>query len=271
MGRKRSIPQPGSRPVEIREDIKVVTRNDVITARGMEECSLKAKKLFFIAISQCKQNDNEFYEYNMTVQEFAKIIGCSIENVYREIHKVTDELFRGYLMVEADGYTTKYTLFSLCKYGHGIIYFKMNPDMTQYLLQLKRDFTQPLLMDFMGMHSRYSIDLWHLMQREMHSRKPGVGEIIEIDLSVKDIRDATGTYDKFEKFSNLKQRVLDVAIADICENCNVQISYTYKKEGRKVVGLHFVVTNFVDGEIKEEWKEKAEEGKRRIRERNNNT
>lgn len=33
-------------------------------------------------------------------------------------------------------------------------------------------------MAFMGMHIRYSIDLCHLMQRGMHSRKPGVGEII---------------------------------------------------------------------------------------------
>lgn len=267
MGRKKTESQESANPVIVRENIKVVTRNDIITARGLEDCSLKAKKLLLLAISQCKQNDKEFFELETTPQEFARLVEVSVNDVYRDIDQMTDELFRGYIMVETDGYTAKYSLFSTCRYSKGYIYLKLNPDMTQYCLQLKQNFTQPLLMDFMKMRSRYSIDLWHLMQREMKSKKPGVGEIVQFDLSVDEIREATGTRDKLQMFAHLKQRVLDVAIADICENCNVQISYTYKKEGRKVVGLHFVVTNFVGCEIKEEWIKKVEEGKRRIRER----
>ena len=268
MGRKKTEPQGDVSPVLVREDIKVVTRNDIITARGLENCSLKGKKLLLLAISQCKQSDQEFFELQITPQAFAKLVGASVSDIYRDIDQMTDELFRGYIMVETDDYTEKYALFSKCRYNKGYIYLKLNPDMTQYCLQLKRNFTQPLLMDFMKMKSRYSIDLWQLMQREMKSKKPGVGEIVQFDLSITEIREATGTRDKLQKFDHFRHRVLDVAIADICENCNVQISYTYKKEGRKVVGLHFVVTNFVNGEIKEEWKEKVEEGKRRIMDRN---
>lgn len=59
----------------------------------------------------------------------------------------------------------------MCEYEHtGVLKFQLNRDMTDFLLELKGDFTQPLLEDFLKMKSHYSMAIWHLMQREMMSK-----------------------------------------------------------------------------------------------------
>ena len=50
---------------------RTVTSNQFITACGLEGISLKARKLLYIAISQSKKTDTEFYEYEIGVKEFA--------------------------------------------------------------------------------------------------------------------------------------------------------------------------------------------------------
>ena len=46
--------------IDTRDSIKTVTSNDFITAKGLEKLSLKARKMLYIAISQCKKNDKAF-------------------------------------------------------------------------------------------------------------------------------------------------------------------------------------------------------------------
>ena len=60
---------------------------------------------------------------------------------------------RGILQVTPKGEKRfrKYALFSMCEYQHGILRFKLNPDMTDFLLKLKGDFSKPLLSDFLQM------------------------------------------------------------------------------------------------------------------------
>ena len=50
---------------DTRKTVRTVTSNDFITALGIEEMTLKARKLLYIAISQCKKNDQEFFEYQI--------------------------------------------------------------------------------------------------------------------------------------------------------------------------------------------------------------
>ena len=136
--------------------------------------------------------------------------------------------------------TRKYSLFSLCEYNDTTVRFKLNPDMTEFLLELKGNFSQPLLAEFVRMRSPYSISIWHLMQREMKSQKPYADHIIEFDLSLEELREITGTEKKLKKLSDFKIRVLDKALKEIDENCNVVIKYENVKQGRKVIGFHFI-------------------------------
>ena len=178
-----------NKKLDTRPSVKVVTDNAFITARGLPDLTLKARKLLLIAIGQCKLKDTEFYEYSITVPEFANLMGIDSSNVYQVADAITDELIQCIIRIDyekngkEDGYK-KTPVFAECEYRSGTITFQLNQRMTRALLKLKGDFTQPLLLDFMKMQSPYSIQIWHLMQREMRSQKPGVcGDGFPVGLS----------------------------------------------------------------------------------------
>lgn len=233
------------RELDTRKSIRVVTANDFITACGLEDISLNARKLLYAAISQCRKTDKEFYEYTISVPTFANLIGVDPSNIYKEADKITDELMKGFIRVNAEKRKTvrKYQLFDMCEYDNSRIKFEVSKKMTDLLLELKGSFTKPLLEDFVRMKSPYSMAIWHVMQREMNSLKPGLTDIIEFELSLEEIRKVTGTEETFKRLSDIKRYVLDKALREIRENCNVQITYTNIKNGRTVVGFHFVAVS----------------------------
>lgn len=238
--------------IDTRDNVRVVTSNNFITACGLQNISLKARKLLYIAVAQCKKSDNEFYEHEVSAIEFAKMMGISVSHVYEEADHITDELMHGFLKLRNEkGKKTfkKFAVFNICEYTeNATLKFKLNKDMTDFLLGISKDFSQPLLNDFLKMNSQYSMSIWHLMQREMHSKKAYGTHVIEFDLSLDEIRKVTGTCDKFERLSDIKRYVIDKAIREIKDNCGEIITYENIKCGRTVVGFHFkaVSENYIE-------------------------
>lgn len=258
-------------PRYVRTDrVRIVTSNLLITAKGLAGLSLKARKLFYIAISQCAKNDQEFFMYEISVKDFATLMGITSEAVYPEADKITDELLRGVIKIakKDEQYFKKYSMFSMCEYSNNhMIRFKLNKDMTDFLLHLKKGFTQPLLDDFIKMKSPYSMAIWHIMQERMCSKKPGFTETVTFSISLEDLRSITGTENKFKKISQFKERVLDKAIREIKDNCGVVIKYENLKKGRSVVGFMFHATSeyYIDeSRISQRTKDKVKMGLLRI-------
>lgn len=256
--------------IDKRNSLKTVTSNSFITAKGLENLSLKARKMLYIAIAQCRKNDKDFFTYDISIKEFAELMNVTPEAVYTEADGITDELMSGVLRVIPEGkkYFKKYALFSMCEYEHdGVLRFKLNRDMTDFLLELKGNFTQPLLEDFLKMKSPYSMAIWHLMQREMQSKKPGTINIIEFDLSIDELREVTGTQNKLRQIGEFKKRCFDKALREIDENCGVKITYENIKKGRTIIGFHCSAESIYhinEREIPQKVKDKARLGKLRI-------
>lgn len=235
-----------ARKADTRSTVKVVTTNDFITANGLESIPLNSRKLLYLAISQCRKTDEEFFEYTITIRDFADLMGIKDTNLYQHAKEITGKLISLGLECSLNGKDyDQYSLFSKCSYrdGEGIITFKLNPDMTDFLLNVKKDFTQPLLQDFVRMKSPYSMAIWHLMQREMHSKKPGITQLMEFDLTVEELRKVTGTENKLKQIGQFKERVLDKAIREIKDNCGVIVTYTNIKKSRTIIGFHFSVVS----------------------------
>lgn len=258
------------RDIDTRDSIRTVTPNSFITACGLENISLKARKLLYIAISQCKMTDTEFFEYSLPIKEFAALMDVDASNVYQEGEFIADELSRGFIKVKPGGNVKfrNYPLFAECYMDGASVVFALNRKMTDYLLMIQGSFTQPLLADFLRMKSPYSMQIWHLMQREMKSHKPQMEQTITFDLSLQEIRETTGTLSKFKRLSDIKRYVLDKAIREIEENCGTIITYENIKKGRTVIGFHFsaISDSHVDpNQIKPETRQKVAEAKERMK------
>lgn len=234
-----------SKKVDVRSSVRVVTSNNFVRAAGLEKISLKARKLLYIAMSQCKRTDKDFFQYSITAKEFASLMGIAVSHVYQDADQLTDELMQGFMKIESGKGKAflKFKLFDKCVYSDGVLTFKMSSDMTPILLDLKKDFSKPLLMDFLKMKSSYSIEIWHLMQKSMHSAKPGIAEKIEFDLSLTELREVTGTQEKLKQIGQFKERVLDKALREIEERCGVRITYENIKSGKTVTGFHFTAVH----------------------------
>lgn len=233
------------RALDTKESVKVVTSNSFITALELSKMSLKARKLLYVAIAQCKKNDEEFYEYKITIPEFAKLMKIQEAHVYQESFDITKELSKSEITYLPKG-RKKYKhvpLMALCDYDESCLKIELNPRMTELLLKLKGDFTQALLTDFMTMRSPYSMAIWHLMQREMRGKKPGVTKSIDFYLSLEELRVVTGSENKFKKLSHFKDKILDKALLEIQESCGTVITYKNRKQGRTVVGFEFSAIN----------------------------
>lgn len=250
------------RELDTRESVRTVTSNDFITACGLEKASLKARKLLYLAISQCKKNDRDFFEYNISIPLFAELMEIDPSNIYQEADKLTDELMHGIVRVDLGEGFQKYHFFSKCEYSSEKgISFRLDKEMTDFLLELKGNFSQPLLNDFLRMNSPYSMAIWHLFQREMHSKKPSLTELIEFDITVEELRKVTGCQTKLKQLGQFKERVLDKAIREIEDNCGVVVTYTNIKKGRTVTGFHFSATSqfhIDESTIPQHVKDKAE-------------
>ncbi len=234
-----------TREIDKRESLRVVTDNSIIDAKDISMLSLDARKLFYVAVSQCKRGDKEFYTYETTPTELAEMWDISRQQVYKIAKKICKELMG--ITIElpngAKGFKMRH-LFELCDYDDdSVLVFRLHKEMTDMLLGLKKDFSKPLMWDFMRMRSTYSMALWHLFQKEMHSFKPMMSAPIEFDLTLEELRKATGTENKLKQVGEFKKKVLDRAVIDIKRNCWVDISYTNLKRGRFVTGFRFTAQN----------------------------
>lgn len=233
--------------MDTRKNLKVVTSNNFITAKGMENISLKARKLLYLTTAQIQLGDTEFFEYKIKASEFAELMGISASHVYEEADKITDELMKLYISVVPEGKKKfkKYHVIRTCEYDdEAYLKVKIDDEMLGFFVGLKKNFSKPELFDFLKMNSNYSIEIWHLMQREMRSNKPAARRI-EFYLSLEELRQVTGTTEikSYDKLSNFKNRILDKALREIKDNCATKITYTNKKKGRTVIGFDFVAIN----------------------------
>lgn len=234
------------RKLDKRESLRVVTDNEVIVSDELSKLSLNARKLLYIAISQCQLHDKEFYEYETTPTELAEMWGISRTNVYREARRITDELMQILIHKEqGKGFKTRH-VFDTCDYDDDSkLKFKLHKEMTDLLLGLSGNFSKPLVWDFMRMKSTYSMAIWHCMQKEMKSFKPMMSAPMEFEMSLDELRAVTGTQNKLKQIGQFKQRVLEPAIKEIRTNCWVDISYTDIKDGRFIVGFRFTAKNMM--------------------------
>ena len=237
------------RELECGSDVRVVTSNNFIRAAGLENISLKAMKLLYLAMAQSRKTDKEFFEFTKKKKKFAELMEVHPSNVYDTADEITDELMHGFIVCSMNKREfEKFHLFRICSYQEGKgITFRISEEMTPLLLNLQRDFSQPLLNAFMKMRSNYSIKIWHFFQLKMKQKDgPSISNPIVFTVTVDELRDVTGTKNKLHQIGQFKDRVLEQAIRDIYKCCAVRVSYTQNKEGRKVVSFNFTVKALVD-------------------------
>ncbi len=240
-------------PIDTRPDNMVVQSNDLIGAR--QNLELNEAKMIRIIIMQILSDDVEFRPYEISINEFSQLIGNKdSSNLYRRARLFCESLQTKRVNIHLDdGSWQSIVWVPTCSYDAKAkkIKIRLNDDLKPYLLNLVNSgyYTQYVLENILYFNSVYALRIYELLMRKTMTKIIPKGGM-DILLSISEIRDACMLYKtdnkgivtteiKFERVSQLKEKVIDLACKEINAATMYTVSYSDKKEGRNITGFIF--------------------------------
>ena len=202
--------------------------------------SLTEQRLILLAIIQARaEKMTSSNEFKVKVSSYINAYGVADATAYEAIQKATETLRTRYFTFErvVDGEPERVVSnwVQSIAYAENSSYIKIKfTDAVMPLItQLEKHFTSYQLEQVKDLSSIYAIRLYELM---MQWRSSGQTQQIPID----ELRYKLGIEpDQYQKMSNFKDKVLDVAIDQINEHTDIKASYDQHKEGRSITGFTF--------------------------------
>ncbi|MCM1222013.1 MAG: replication initiation protein [Lachnospiraceae bacterium] len=186
-------------------------------------CEIPLSEIF--QVWQWKEN-SEGYQY---LRNMCYSMG---KKVYIEDFRLLDEK----TMKEVDCFRVL-PLFKFIEYhkGQSFITYQLNDCLAEYLLDLKRDFTQLKFSDIQQMKSAYSIRIYNMLISELKQNR----QSLKMNLAV--LQNILEVPKSFYEWFNFKRFVLDQAKKDINAKSNlVLLEIKAYKTGRKITDLEFI-------------------------------
>ena len=202
--------------------------------------SLTEQRLILLAIIQARaEKMTSSNEFKVKVSSYINAYGVADATAYEAIQKATETLRARYFTFErvVDGEPERVVSnwVQSIAYAENSSYIKIKftDDVMPLITKLEKHFTSYQLEQVKDLSSIYAIRLYELM---MQWRSSGQTQQIPID----ELRYKLGIEpDQYQKMSNFKDKVLDVAIDQINEHTDIKASYEQHKEGRTITGFTF--------------------------------
>ena len=243
MGKKKDLQIDG----QLCLDFNTNTQNYVVQANelieGKQNLKLNSAKIIRALIMQIKPDDDDFKSYIIGVPELSKMFDIGKENLYRKMDSITDDILTNPVVIKnhREGSFVKLQWVTACLYEKGIgLVVKMNPLLKPFLINLQEHYTQYQLESILAMNSVYAIRVYEMILKEtMIKYIPSNGTYVV--LTVKEIREACCCEDKFEKISQFKTKVIDVAVREIERTTIYKVNYDCVKKGRSIDAIRFFI------------------------------
>lgn len=251
------MPKNTNRKLQEHTNNLIVQHNHLIEARY--HLTLQEKRLMCWLASQVKKTDEDFKEHELSIKDFASLVGVKGDHLYKTLDTITHKLMQKIITIRSlskKGFT-KVALLGGVKYyeGKGIVKLSFHPYLKPYMLQLKERFTQISLGEVMGLRSIYAIRIYELAKQ--------YESVWTRDIPLKDLRECCGIKeDQYKKFNDFKKDVLVRAKREINEKTDLSVEYEEIKQSRKVVSIRFSIKKN-QRPVKTEF-EKLQEEKERI-------
>lgn len=244
--------------LDLNSEHKFAQDNRLVTAQYSRGISLIGQKLVRLAIANVNSmKDDDFFVYQAKLLDIARLLGVEeSKHIYRDVKKASAELLETKILIEdkskKNGSYRRYNMFSYFDYndGSGTVTIKFNEDMKEFLLHLRRNFTQIPLEQVIFMNHKYSIKIYELIQMKLYKSENKIDGYIttplknvlpyghkEVELTIEEIRRATNTENVFKQIGELKKRVLIPAFDDIEKHAHYHCNCTDIKDGRKITGF----------------------------------
>ena len=226
-----------------------VQDNRLITAQYSRNITIIGQKLVRLAIANINSlKDDDFFTYKASILSIAELLEVKeSKNIYRDLKKASTELLETKILVEykhkKGNSFRRYNLFSYFDYndGEGTITIRFNPDMEEFLLKLKSNFTKIPLEQVIFMNHKYSIRIYELLKMKLKDAPVFADNHSRVELTLEEIRKATNTLDIYKQPGQLREKVIYPALDDIEKYANYHCELSDIKQGRFIIGFGFDV------------------------------
>ena len=182
-------------------------------------------------ISCIKNEDREFTEYSLTLQDLEKKLDKRLR--LKEIEYIFDSLTQKSFKIDNAEELVVYPFFQRFRYGkeEKIISVKFNEELKPHLLQLNT-FAMGSLRYILQLRGEYSKRIYMLLAQWQ--------KVKEVTYEVADLREMLGIPEGY-KYSNVKQKAITKAQAELKEKAPFYFEFIELKEGRKVKAIRFKI------------------------------
>ena len=230
--------------MDVNKENKLIYQHNVITS-GRYDYSAVMMDILFMVLSSLEVGK---LDYNIHVADIEAITGRKWN--LKQLREATESIGSRMFEVETKEKISQIWLFSNVDYilGTGSFTVGLNPKATPYFFELKNNFTAMQLKSVLNCSSKYAKRLYGIacQWRSVGSKR----------FEIEELKKMLGLIDKkgneqYEKVSQFKERVLDLAKTQINENTDIEIDFELKKRGRSFhwVTLHIDSRKFKQLEI----------------------
>ena len=191
------------------------------------------QKLIRLLASMITKDDIDLKEYQFSATDLSKTLNIHKRNIYRELDSVTDKLMARFIKMKNDDTEEfdKFHLIKTAKLRNGILIMKIDEDMKDFYLKLNW-YTKYQLKNIMQFKSTYSFRIYELLKQY-----EGIGSRL---ITIENLRIGLDIEkEQYPKYSNLKQKVINVALNEINTKTDIVFDYEEIKTGRKVTSIKF--------------------------------
>jgi len=209
---------------------------ELVLMRG--DFSESALKLSAYLIANLKK-DKVIYKINVKdyLEKFDKKIGD-----YNYLYNVTQELSQKQFKME-DRFNKKFAIFNFiasANYADGVLEIEFSHRLLGYLLEIKDKYLKYNIINIMSLSSKYLIRLYKIL-KDVFEKKSRYGNKVELELSIKELREKLEIPRSYQYSSHVKQRILEKAKKEFEKHTDILFDYEEIKTGRKVTHLKFII------------------------------
>lgn len=219
------------------KEIEIRQHNAITAARyDYSACQLD---LLFCLLSQLKKEDSPDIPYRINIGDVERMTGRQWN--YQQLQEATADMGSRMFEVESDKTYKQLWMFQKVEYikGQGCLEIVLSKFIRPYLFELKDNFTSYQLHSALKLSSKYAKRIYQLASQWKDIGETKAYTIDELKLMLK-LKDPHGKQpEQFEKFSQFKARVLDIAMRQINEHTDIKINYNLIKQGRSFHSIRF--------------------------------
>ena len=208
---------------------------------GRYNLGVNEQKIILTMISLIDINDREFNKVTFTMREISNLLDISVNNLYRDIGKTIKNLRKNDIFIDERDENgigkiieTSFVTTAIYDNKHGVLSLEFSDTLRPYLLELKGFFTSYRLDNALSLSSKYSIRIYEKLKcNEFKKSFIWSVENIKEDLILKQ--------KSYKLYSNVKQKIILIAIDDINKNTDIKVRFEEIKTGRKITAIKFYI------------------------------